>query len=76
MTTKFSGNPESAMPLVEYLLALNHRGEVSNNPQSNQNTNTIVKNTILGSTIHSVHQQLECTTLLRIYSLYNSRVIY
>ena len=32
MTTKFSGNPESAMPLVEYLLALNHRGEVGNNP--------------------------------------------
>ncbi|KAL8124008.1 sucrose synthase 7-like [Apium graveolens] len=27
MSTKFSGNPESAMPLVEYLLALNHRGE-------------------------------------------------
>lgn len=31
MTTKFSGNPESAMPLVEYLLALNHRGKVINN---------------------------------------------
>lgn len=28
MTSKFSGNTESATPLVEYLLALNHRGEV------------------------------------------------
>ncbi|KAK1384138.1 Sucrose synthase [Heracleum sosnowskyi] len=40
MTTKFSGNPESAMPLVEYLLALNHRGE---NLIINETLNTVAK---------------------------------
>lgn len=40
MTSKFSGNPESATPLVEYLLALNHRGE---NLIINETLNTVAK---------------------------------
>ncbi|CAK9152797.1 unnamed protein product [Ilex paraguariensis] len=40
LTSKLFGNPESAKPLVEYLLALNHRGE---NLMINEALNTVAK---------------------------------